>query len=102
MLFGLYARAAVLAAVTTPFLLSQARTRADWGAPAVITSHANGRWTIAGRRNTVVLNDSDLAVAIQAGSTAWEMAPSSGDDMVVKSAGELFPLGLGTAGGRAE
>jgi hypothetical protein len=98
MLFGLYSRAALLAAVTTPFLLSQARTRAEWGAPAVITSHANGQWTIAGRRNTVVLNDSDLAVTIQAGPTVWKMAPSSGDDMVVKSAGELFPLGLGTAG----
>ena len=62
--------------------------------------HIARKWTveIAGRRNTVVLNDSDLTVTIQAGPTAWKMAPSSGDDMVVKSAGELFPLGLGTAG----
>jgi hypothetical protein len=61
--------------------------REQWGAPAVVVSQADGKWIIKGRRNTVTLNESDLALKVEAGASVWEMAPSSASDMLVRSKG---------------
>lgn len=73
---------------------AQTLTRADWGAPLVDVSHANGMWTIAGKKQTVTLDDKTLALAVKAGSVDWKMVPSSTNDMIVKYHGKEFPLAL--------
>ena len=71
--------------------------RADWGAPAVTVIHEGGQWIIAGKKNKVWLNESDLALRVIAGATEWKMAPSSTGDMLVKGSGEEFYLRLADA-----
>lgn len=34
----------------------------EWGAPPVHVSHAAGKWTIAGKKNTAVLDEKDLSL----------------------------------------
>ena len=68
--------------------------RADWGAPLVNISHADGKWAIAGQKQTVMLDDKSLALAVKAGSVDWKMVPSSTNDMIVKYRGKEFPLAL--------
>jgi len=36
--------------------------REQWGAPAVKVARANGQWSISGRKQTVLLNESNLAL----------------------------------------
>jgi Family of unknown function (DUF5696) len=67
------------------------------GGPAVTISHADGRWSITGRKNTVVLNESDLAVTVHAGPVTWKMVPSSAQDLLVKMDGDEFRLRLADA-----
>ena len=71
--------------------------REQWGAPAVTVSHASGKWVIAGRKNTVSLNEIDLAIRVQAEAASWTMVPSSANDLLVKSKGEEFYLRLADA-----
>jgi hypothetical protein len=61
-------------------------------------SHAGGLWTIHGRKNTVELNERDLAVSIHAGPVTWRMVPSSGQDMLLGAAGDRFWVRLADAG----
>ena len=61
-------------------------------------SHAGRIWTIAGRKQTVTLDESTLAMTVEAGPVTWNLAPSDTDDLVVKSQGEEFNLGLAAAG----
>lgn len=84
--------------ILSSHLLAQQLPREQWGAPAVSVSHAAGRWTIAGRKNRVTLNETDLAMEIQAGSAKWAMVASSANDMLVKRKGEEFYLRLADAG----
>ncbi len=70
---------------------------ADWGAPPVAVSHANGKWTIAGKKNTVVLDEKDLSFIVNSGQTAWRMVPSSDQDMLVDLDGDQFHLRLADA-----
>ncbi len=70
----------------------------EWGAPAVTVSHEGTQWIIAGQKNKVILNDSNLSMTIEAGPVTWTMAPSSKDDMLVDSAGERFYVRLADAG----
>lgn len=79
-------------------MAAQPLPREQWGAPLVSVSHDGGKWTIAGKKQTITLNDSDLVLAIQAGPTAWKMVPSGARDMLVKSLGEEFPVALRDAG----
>src|SRR6266540_6245139 len=65
----------------------QQLSRGQWGAPAVNISQAGGKWTIAGKRNTVTLDESDLAMKVQAGNALWQMVPSSPKDMLVRANG---------------
>jgi hypothetical protein len=78
---------------TSPSVV-QKLPREQWGAPAINVSHEGGKWTIAGRKNKVTLNDADLALTVQAGSARWAMVPSAANDMLVKSHGAEFPLRL--------
>src|SRR5215469_9453521 len=68
-------------------------SRAEWGAPLVNVSSANGTWTIAGKKQTVTL-DSNLALAVNSQSVNWKMFPSGTNDMVVMFRGREFPLRL--------
>ena len=65
-------------------------------------SHTAGRWTLKGRKTTVVLNESDLAVSIEAGPVTWKMVPSSKQDVLVDTGGvaaiDEFHLRLADAG----
>lgn len=67
------------------------------GIAQVNVSHGSGKWTIAGQKNTVALNDSDLAVTIQAGPVTWSMVPSSNQDMLLSAGDDQFHLRLADA-----
>src|ERR1041384_5442873 len=88
---------AVAVLLFSPLLFAQQLPREQWGAPAVAVSQANGKWTIAGKKNKVTLNATDLALSVQAGPATWAMVPSSGKDLRVKSRGEEFYLRLADA-----
>lgn len=70
----------------------------EWGAPPAKVSHGGGTWTITGKKNTVVLDEKDLSLHVQAGQTAWEMVPSSPSDLLVRADGDEFRLRLADAG----
>jgi hypothetical protein len=76
---------------------AQKLPREEWGAPMVNVSRAEGKWIIAGKKNKVMLNESDLALSLQAGPATWAMVPSSAKDMLVRSRGEEFHLRLADA-----
>src|SRR5262249_26308648 len=78
-------------------LLAQQLPREQWGAPLVTVSHGEGKWVIAGKKNRVTLNESELALSVRAGPANWAMVPSSAKDMLVKSRGEEFYLRLADA-----
>lgn len=70
----------------TAFLSSQvfaeelpAVPREQWGAPAVLVSHVRGNWIISGKKQKVILNDSNFSVKMEAGKVTWAMAPSAWD-----------------------
>jgi hypothetical protein len=60
-------------------------------------SHGGGKWTIAGKKQTIILNESDLALAVRAGPDVWAMVPSGPHDMLAKARGEEFSLRLADA-----
>jgi hypothetical protein len=72
-------------------------SREDWGAPPVTVAHAGGVWTIAGKKQTVSLNDADLALRIKSGPTEWAMVPSSSTDLQVRTHGRDVSLRLADA-----
>jgi Family of unknown function (DUF5696) len=88
--------AVVLAALAC--CAAQPRSPADTGAPQVTVSHSAGKWTVAGRRNTIDVDASNLAITIHAGPAVWKMVPSSADDMLVSAGGREFPVRLADAG----
>ena len=73
-------------------------SRAERGGPLVNVSHADGKWIVAGQKQTVTLDEATLAMTVNAGPVTWNFAPSEADDMVVKSHGEEFNLHLTDAG----
>ena len=83
---------------SVPVAQAQQRPRAQWGAPAVTVSKTSDKWVVAGKRTKLTLNESNLALAIEAGGTPWQMAPSAPTDMLVRAKGEEFQLGLADAG----
>lgn len=60
--------------------------------------HADGVWTIHGVKNTVELNERNLAMYVRAGGTTWKMTPSSDHDMLIGFGGDRFWLSLAAAG----
>jgi len=91
----------VCAALLTLPLLSQPLSREQWGAPLVEVSQAGGRFTIAGKKQTVRLDAADLALSVQAGSTVWTMVPSGPQDMRVRSRGQESWVSLASAPNKA-
>jgi len=73
-------------------------SREAWGAMPVQVAHEQGRWIVAGQKRRVILNESDLALTVEAGSVTWRLGPSSTEDMLVQWRGERFNLGLADAG----
>ncbi|MGH9768179.1 MAG: hypothetical protein ACREAB_12145 [Blastocatellia bacterium] len=65
---------------------AQQLPREQRGAPAVNVSRADGKWIIAGKKHKVTLNESDLALSVQAGPANWAMVPSSAKDMLGRGA----------------
>ncbi len=63
----------------------------------VTVSHRNGKWIIAGKKNKVTLDETNLAISVQAGPAQWVMMPSSPRDMLLKSKGEEFQERLADA-----
>jgi Family of unknown function (DUF5696) len=84
-------------AVLLPLAAAQTPSPADTGAPQVTVTHANGTWTIRGRKNTVKLNESNLAASVEAGPVRWKMVPSSDRDMRVSSGSDEFYIRLADA-----
>jgi hypothetical protein len=76
---------------------NQPLSREQWGAPAVNVSHASGKWTIAGNKQTVILNEADLALEIRAQSAIWNLVASAANDMRVKFNGQELPVRLADA-----
>lgn len=76
---------------------AQQLPRDQWGAPLVDVSHTNGKWIIAGKKNKFTLNESDLAIKIEAGTNVWNLVPSTAKDLLVRSGGEDFYLRLADA-----
>jgi len=72
--------------------------REQWGAMSVSTSHTGGTWIVAGKHNRVTLDESNLAIKVEAGPVTWTMAGSLPDDMRVSARGEEFHLRLADAG----
>jgi hypothetical protein len=79
---------------TTP----QSLPRSAWGAPEISVSHQAGQWIIAGQKNRVILDESDLSLVVEAGPATWKMEPSSEEDMLVQWRDERFYLSLADAG----
>ncbi len=85
-------------ALSCSICLGAAQAPEDWGAPPVSVSHDAGRWTISGKRNTVTLDEKNLAVTVRAGQTTWKMVPSSTTDLLVRAFDDEFSLRLADAG----
>ena len=95
--FRLFAITAALLLAGAPQVFGRQSARAEWGGTAVTVSRAAGKWTIAGRKNRVTLDESDFGLKVQAGAAEWELLPSSAQDALVRSKGEEFYLRLADA-----
>jgi len=74
--------------------MAQPLAREQWGAPLIDVSHANGQWTIAGKKQSVTLDEKTFALAVNAQSVSWKMVPAGTNGMLVKYHGHEFPLCL--------
>src|SRR4029079_2510980 len=88
---------AVLVIAFSGFGNGQVVKREQWGAPDVVVSNSGRKWSIAGKKNKVMLDGSNLALKVNVGSEVWQMAPSSLDDMTVGSGGHDIKLRLADA-----
>ena len=61
--------------------------REQWGAPPVSVTRKPGSWIIAGRKNSVTVNEKDLSLQVAAGAVTWAMAPSAAGDLRVRTGG---------------
>ncbi len=94
---GRLVAALLVALIQAPAERAQQLTREQWGAIPVAVSHAGGKWIVAGKTNRVTLNETNLALTIQAGTAQWTMMPSQSGDMLVRSKGEQLSLRLADA-----
>ena len=92
-------RPSLLLALTLSFTASFAQPlpRADWGAPEVTVTHTGPTWTIAGKKITVTLDATTLALRVQAGGATWAMVPSAAGDLRIQAAGAEFSTRLADA-----
>jgi hypothetical protein len=70
----------------------------SFGAPTVKVSHANGKWVLEGKKNSVTVNESDFATTVRSGAVVWKMVPSSSKDLLVAADGDEFNVSLASAG----
>lgn len=90
--------AAYLLLVALPGLAhGQTHSAADTGVPQVVVSHSGAIWKVAGRKNAVELNQSNLAMTIHAGPALWKIVPSTAQDMLVEAGGDKFRIRLADA-----
>lgn len=78
-----------------------AMTRAADSPPAPIAgvSQSEGKWTIAGAKQSITLDPKTFAIDVKAGPAAWAMQPSAAGDLRVKiGAGDEVALRLADAG----
>ena len=68
--------------------------REQWGAPQVGVVHENGVWVLKGKKQTVILNQTNLALTVHSGPEIWTMLPSGTPDLLTKAAGQIAPLRL--------
>jgi hypothetical protein len=59
----------------------------------VTVAHAEKQWTITGHRNTVSLDETTLAVMVQAESKSCHFVPSSSEDVLVDLEAMSFESG---------
>ncbi|WP_300597467.1 DUF5696 domain-containing protein [Niabella sp.] len=71
-----------------------------FGAPEVTVRKHNNEWTIAGKKNTVVLKSSDLSMQVKTATGNWSFFPSQDGDLVVKIQGKEKTLRLAAASGK--
>src|SRR5581483_11862365 len=79
-------------------LTAHAVPREEWGAPPIAVSHANDQWILTGKKQTITLNETNLALNIQAGPATWNMVPSGTNDLHIKTNGHEFSIRLADAG----
>jgi hypothetical protein len=79
-------------------LSAQQLPRDQWGAPPVTVTRNGGQWIIAGKKQTIVLDGSNLALKVQAGPVVWAMVPSGANDMLVRKGGDEGAVRLADAG----
>jgi hypothetical protein len=78
-------------------LHAQHLPRDQWGAIPVTVSHTGSNWIIKGKLNSVTLNESNLALTVNAGTAQWNMLPSALGDMLVRSANQDLSLRIADA-----
>src|SRR6185369_16944558 len=71
---------------------AQTLSRDQWGAMSVTVSHEGSNWLVKGKVNSFTLNESDLALSIQAGPAQWQLMSSKLGDMIVRTKGEDLSL----------
>src|SRR6185369_5450914 len=76
---------------------AQTLTRDQWRAMPVTVSHEGSKWLVKGKVNSVTLNESDLALSIQAGPAQWQLMSSKLGDMIVRSKGGEVSLRIADA-----
>jgi hypothetical protein len=94
---GLFLGGILSLSIFSTLLPAQTLTREQWGGVPVTVSQEKSAWTIAGKKNHVMLNADTLAIKVDAGAAQWAMAPSKEGDLMVRSGGEEFPLRLADA-----
>lgn len=82
-----------LVLIGSAHVLAEPLPREEWGAMPVTVSNDGPMWTIAGKKQTVVLNSNDLSFTVD----RWSMEPSKPGDLIVKSNGVEIPLRLADA-----
>lgn len=87
----------ILLLILSSTAVPQTLSRDQWGAMPVKVSHQGDNWVIAGKRTTVSLNQTDLALSVLAGTARWNMVGSTAGDIIVSSGGEEASLRLAEA-----
>src|SRR5215831_15399655 len=90
-------RAVAFILLITSLPSAQKLQREDWGGPLVAVSSRDRKWTIAGKKTSVTVDEADLTVRVHAETALWEMRPSSPKEMLVRSGGQDFYLRLADA-----
>jgi hypothetical protein len=87
----------IVLVIATAVFAQERVTRDQRGAPSVAVTASGDKWTVAGKKNTFVLNAADLSLDVRAGSVRWTTLASRPDDMMVKSAGKELSIKLADA-----